>query len=248
MSEENCVRNHILITGASGGIGQAIALSLAKEGNSLYLHYNNNHEAIEKLLIQFDELDYEGEFIPIQADLRTEEGCTKLCQEVYQIDGIVHNSGISINKVLTNMQNDEIHELMFLHLTAPILITKHLLPKMIQKKAGNIVFISSIWGQTGASCETVYSAVKGGQIAFAKALSKEVALSNIHVNVVAPGAIRTNMMGILDTVETDLLKEEIPLGRIGSPSEVASVVKFLLSEESSYITGQVLAVNGGWYI
>lgn len=238
----------VLITGASGGIGQAIATKLAKNGFSLYLHYFKNQESIKTLLNKLVSLNPKSEFIPIQADLRTEAGCQKLCQEIYQIDGIVHNGGIAISKVLTSMLTEEINDLINLHLTSPILLTKNLLPKMIKNKYGQIVFVSSIWGVTGASCETVYSAVKGGQISFAKALSKEVAPSNIRVNIVAPGAIQTKMNDFLQAEEQETLRHEIPLERLGTPEEVANAVNFLLSDESSYITGQVLNVNGGWYI
>jgi 3-oxoacyl-[acyl-carrier protein] reductase len=241
-------KKFILITGASGGIGQAIAIKLAENGYSLYLHYNQNQEVIHQLLLKLVSIHPDGEFIPIGADLLTEEGCQKLCQEIYQIEGIIHNGGIAISKVLTLMLTEEINELIQLHLTAPIFISKLLLPKLIQQKSGKIVFVSSIWGVTGASCETVYSAVKGGQISFAKALSKEVAPSNIRVNIVAPGAIQTKMIANLDDEDIEFLRDEIPLARIGKPSEVANAVNFLLSDESSYITGQVLNVSGGWYI
>ncbi|MCU9612039.1 SDR family oxidoreductase [Caldibacillus lycopersici] len=242
------MKKFVLITGASGGIGGGIARHLALNGYSLYLHYYSNREAIEKLLEELTSVSNDNEYIPIQADLRTEEGITKLCQEIYQVDGIIHNSGTTVNNVLTNMQMTDIHNLISLHLTAPIVITKTLLPKLIQRKTGSIIFISSIWGQTGASCETVYSGVKGGQISFAKALSKEVALSNIRVNVVSPGAIKTNMMREYTEEELADIINEIPLGRLGTPKDIAEAVLYLLSEKSSYITGHVLSVNGGWYM
>lgn len=240
-------KEFVLITGASGGIGKEICHALAKKGYHLYLHYNENKEAIIRLMEDLSDINRKGEFIPIQADLRTEEGTEKLCREVFQVDGIIHNSGNSVRKLLTNMQPEEINDLISLHLRAPIFITKSLLPKMIYRKKGSIIFISSIWGQTGASCETVYSAVKGGQISFAKALSKEIAPSNIRVNVVAPGAIQTRMISDLDGDELEHLKHEIPLGKFGLPEDIAKTVQFLLSEDASYITGQVIGVNGGWY-
>lgn len=242
------MKKYILITGASGGIGREISIQLAKSGYSLYLHYHKNQQAIKELLEILHETNSSGEYIPIQANLFTEEGCVKLCQEVYQIDGIIHNSGIAISKLLTTMQEEEIRELLMIHLNAPIIITKNLLPKLIQKHSGSILFISSVWGQSGGSLETVYSAAKGGQIAFAKALSKEVALSNIRVNVIAPGVIQTNMLSHLDSNDLESLREEIPLGRLGTGKDVANTVNFLLSDESSYITGQVIGVNGGWYM
>jgi 3-oxoacyl-[acyl-carrier protein] reductase len=241
-------KSFVLITGASGGIGQSIAKKLAKNGHSLYLHYYTNLEAILDLMKELRELNKDGEYIPIQADLRTEEGCQQLTHEIYQIQAIVHNSGIAVNKVLTTMLTEEIHDLITLHLTAPILITRSLLPKLIRQKHGAICFVSSIWGLTGASCETVYSAVKGGQISFAKALSKEVAPSGIRVNCVAPGAIQTDMLNNLNEEDLEIIKNEIPLERLGKPDEVADAVEYLLSDKASYITGQVISVNGGWYV
>ena len=110
-----------------------------------------------------------------------------------------------------------------------------------------VVLVSSIWGQTGASCEVIYSTAKGAQISFVKALSKEVAQSGVRINAVAPGAVNTQMMGIFSEDEKIALEEEIPMGRLAKPSEIAETIQFLLSEKASYITGQVLAVNGGWY-
>ncbi|WAA10777.1 elongation factor P 5-aminopentanone reductase [Fervidibacillus albus] len=244
------MKKFILITGASGEIGRSIASNLANQGYSLYLHYYENKDSIERLIKNFQQQDFANnqEFIPIQADLTTEIGVKKLCQETFQLYGIVHNSGISLSKLLTEMDDGEINRLIALHLTSPIKITKKLLPKMVRNRKGNIVFVSSIWGQTGASCETVYSAVKGGQISFAKALSKEVARNGIRVNVVAPGAIDTKMLSHLTDAEKMQLMEEIPIGTLGSPKDVAEAVAFLFSEKTSYITGHVLNVNGGWYM
>jgi 3-oxoacyl-[acyl-carrier protein] reductase len=127
------------------------------------------------------------------------------------------------------------------------MLTKELLPKFLVKGSGNIVVITSIWGQTGAACEVAYSTAKGAQIAFVKALSKEVALNGIRVNAIAPGAVATPMMDGFTQEEVDQIAYEIPMGRLGQPDEIARSVAFLLSDESSYMTGQVLALNGGWY-
>jgi 3-oxoacyl-[acyl-carrier protein] reductase len=128
------------------------------------------------------------------------------------------------------------------------MLTKELLPKLFSKGTGNIIVISSIWGQTGAACEVAYSAAKGAQIAFVKALSKEVALNGIRVNAIAPGAVETKMMDGFTEEEVERISFEVPMGRLGQTDEIAKCVAFLLSDDSSYITGQVLAVNGGWYI
>jgi 3-oxoacyl-[acyl-carrier protein] reductase len=236
----------ILITGASGGIGQAIALKLAKEGYNLYLHYNKNKKNIENLLRELSV--YNGEYIPIQADLSKPEGYKDMASNIFSLDGIIHNGGQSLNGLITDLNYDEVKSLIDVHVTAPLMLTKLLLPKLMQKRRGCIIVISSIWGQTGGAFEVAYSTVKGAQISFVKALSKELALNGIRVNAITPGAIQTNMISHLSDEELHLMYDSIPMGRLGSPDDVANGVSFLLSEGSSYITGQTLAINGGWYV
>jgi len=236
---------YILITGASGGIGEAIAKRLAKEGYSLYLHFNQNKSRIDALMDMLR--PYGGEYIPIQADLTEKVGCQKVVESIFSLNGIVHNGGSSMYNLLQDISDEEIEKMISLQLTSPILMTKKLLSKLMNQKNASIVFVSSIWGLTGAACESVYSAVKGGQISFAKALSKETGRSGIRVNVVAPGAIETKMLQSFSKNEIEEIENEIPFGRLGKPDEIGNAVHFLLSDESSYITGQVLSVNGGWY-
>lgn len=239
------MKKYALITGASGGIGSCIAKKLAKDGFSLYLHYYKNIEGMERLLRELSA--FENEYIPIQADLTDKNGIKKLCENIFTLNAIIHNCGQSHYGLLVDLKDDELDEIMKLQVMAPILLTKHLLPKLMAQHNGRIVVISSIWGQTGAACEVAYSAAKGAQISFVKALSKEVALSGITVNAVAPGAIQTPMLENFNDDEMQMLKDEIPIGRLGTGEEVADSVSFLLSSGSRYITGQTLAVNGGWY-
>jgi 3-oxoacyl-[acyl-carrier protein] reductase len=239
------VKKYALITGASGGIGSAMAKKLAEEGYSLYLHYHKNEEGMRHLLKELSR--YENEFLPIQADLTKREGLEKLCNNIFAIDAIIHNCGQSHYGLLVDLEDEELDLIMKLHVTAPIILTKKLLPKLLRNRNGQIVVISSIWGQTGAACEVAYSTAKGAQIAFVKALSKEVALSGVTVNAVAPGAIHTSMLDHFSEEELQEIKEEIPAGRLGSSEDIAEAVSFLLSSKSRYITGQTLAVNGGWY-
>ncbi|MGJ7920995.1 elongation factor P 5-aminopentanone reductase [Neobacillus sp. LXY-4] len=240
------MKKFVLITGASGGIGQATALKLAAEGYSLYLHYYQNEAAIQELLARLQE--FQGEYIPIQANLAEPEGYKKVAANVFSLDAIVHNSGTSHYGLLMDLEESHLEQLINLHVKAPLLLTKELLPKLVAKRQGNIVVISSIWGQTGAACEVAYSTAKGAQIAFVKALSKEVSLNGIRVNAVAPGAIKTDMMNRFTEEELEVLSGEIPLGKLGTPANIADGVSFLLSDNSSYITGQILSINGGWYI
>jgi 3-oxoacyl-[acyl-carrier protein] reductase len=236
---------YVLITGASGGIGQAIAKQLAKEGYHLYLHYHQNQSGLKDLLGQINQ--YQGDYVPIQADLSNPEDYQRLVSNIFSLDGIIHNSGQSHQGLLTDLDDEVADQLLKVHVQAPLIITKLLLPKLISKRSGNIIVISSIWGQAGGSFEVAYSTVKGAQIAFVKALSKEVALNGIRVNAIAPGAIETVMNQHLTPEEIDYLNEDIPMGRLGKPDEIAHGVSFLLSEKATYITGQVLGINGGWY-
>lgn len=239
------MEKYVLITGASGGIGQAVALQLAAKGYHLYLHYHRNEVSIGKLLEKLS--SFGGEYIAIQADLTDPNGYKKLCSQIFSLDAMIHCGGNSHYGLLIDLKQEEAEALMQLHVISPLMITKELLPKLIQKRAGSIIVITSIWGQTGAACEVAYSAAKGAQIAFVKALSKEVALNGIRVNAIAPGAVETAMMSQFTEEDKDMVKAEIPMGRLGDPEEIANGVVFLLSNDSSYITGQVLSINGGWH-
>ncbi|MFJ7751870.1 elongation factor P 5-aminopentanone reductase [Peribacillus muralis] len=234
-----------LITGASGGIGREIAIKLAEENYSLYLHYNSNEDAIMELIEELK--PHQVELIPIQADLSTPDGYKILAENIFALHAIVLNSGNSYYGLISDMDEKVVNEMIQLHVTSPFQLTKELLPKLMYQEQAAIVAVTSIWGQTGASCEVLYSMVKGGQNAFIKALSKEVSLNGIRVNAVAPGAISTSMLESFSADDLEIIKGDIPMGRMGNAKEVAEAVFYLLSDKSSYITGQILGVNGGWY-
>ncbi|MFY0758976.1 SDR family oxidoreductase [Metabacillus dongyingensis] len=232
-----------LITGASGGIGKAIAKKLAGEGYKLYLHYHKNEESILTLIKEL-----QADCTMVKADLSMADGPGQLVNQLADpIDLLVLNSGRSFFGLMTDMKNEEIQQMVQLQITSPYMISKELIPSMVSRKGGNIVVISSIWGEIGASCEVLYSMVKGGQNTFVKALAKELAPSGIRVNAIAPGAVATDMLQSFSEEDLADLEDEIPLGRIGKPEEIADAVLFLSSNHASYITGQVLSVNGGWH-
>ncbi|WP_226528342.1 elongation factor P 5-aminopentanone reductase [Metabacillus niabensis] len=232
---------YALVTGASGGIGTSIVKKLIEDGYMIYVHYNQNIQAIEELKT------YSNNIIPVQADLTIKTGVEALLEQIQMpIEVLVLNSGISLYGLVTDLNDDDIDNMVQLHITSPFKLVQQLIPSMIRKKSGNIIVISSIWGITGASCEVLYSMVKGGQNAYVKALAKELAPSQIRVNAVAPGAVATKMLSHFTEEDIKNLSEEIPLGRLGQPVEIANTVSFLASEKASYITGQVISVNGGW--
>ncbi|GAE24323.1 3-oxoacyl-[acyl-carrier protein] reductase [Halalkalibacter wakoensis JCM 9140] len=238
----------ILITGASGGIGTAIARELASPSCSLFLHYYKNEQAILNLAKECKEKGAIVQFI--KADLTQDNGDEQILSQIPEdiaFHTIIHNAGISQFGLFTDVSNREMNQLMNVHLLNPMKITRRLLPNMIKLRHGKIIMISSIWGETGASCEVVYSAAKGGVNSFVKGLAKEVAPSQIQVNAIAPGAIQTEMLSKIDDEHLKEIQEEIPANRLGQPSDIAHAVRFLSSEKSNYINGQILSINGAWY-
>lgn len=183
-----------LITGASGGIGKSISETLAARGYNLLLHYNTNQNAAAELAEKLSQMFGVNAEI-LQADLSAQDGADKLTSSIVQpIDAIVLNSGRSHFGLITDVDNATVQEMVQLHVASPYMLTRNLLPGMIRNKSGAIVAVSSIWGETGASCEVLYSMAKGAQHSFVKGLAKELAPSGIRVNAVAPGAVDTNMM------------------------------------------------------
>jgi 3-oxoacyl-[acyl-carrier protein] reductase len=233
-----------LITGASGGIGRSTALILAKKGWNLYLHYHTDQKSIDDLMLEVREIGVEA--IPIKADLTQPGQVKKVVDSIFRIDGIVYSSGVAGWGLFQDQTEQEMDRMINIHVKSPMMLIQGLLPKLMEYK-GNIVIVSSIWGQIGGACEVVYSTVKGAQLSFVKSLAKETALNGVRINAVAPGAVATNMMNSFSDEETQQVIEDIPMGRLAISEEIASSIYFLLSEDSSYITGQTLAVNGGWH-
>ncbi|MFS0656258.1 elongation factor P 5-aminopentanone reductase [Bacillus sp. 179-C3.3 HS] len=239
--------NWALITGASGGIGQATAKRLAQEGCHLMLHYHQNQQAVDRLSAYLEET-YRIQTYVVQADLSHANGVNELVRRLpHDPDILIYNCGKSHVGLVTDTKKNELTDMVQLHVTSPYELTQLLLPAMVQKKEGAIIMISSIWGETGASCEVLYSMVKGAQNAFVKGLAKELAPSGIRANAVSPGAVQTDMLQSFSQEDLKMLEEEIPLGRLAKPEEIADAIWFLMSKQSTYITGQVLSVNGGWY-
>ena len=215
-----------LITGGATGIGKATAILLQQNGYDVYITYNQTKP------------DYEVN--PIKCNLENIDEIESAVESIGRVDLLVNNAGVSIIKMINDITVEDYEKMTAVNERAVYFASKFSALKMIREQSGAIINISSMWGQVGASCETLYSMTKAGIIGLTKALAKELAPSNITVNCIAPGIIDTRMNNMFDTEE---LKEEVPLGRLGTPEEIAKAVLFLA--ESPYITGQILGVNGG---
>jgi 3-oxoacyl-[acyl-carrier protein] reductase len=245
------MKKTVLVTGASRGIGKKIASTFAKDNYNVCINYNNSvKEAIELE----NDLKNEGySVISFKCNIANRVEVDNMVDFVLEnfgtIDVLVNNAGIADYKLFTDITEEDMKNMIDTSLIGTFNVTQSVLKKfMINRKSGKIINISSIWGIVGASCEVHYSMVKSGIIGFTKALAKELGLSNITVNAVAPGVIDTDMMKDFSKEEINVIKEEIPLNRIGTVEDVASVVKFLASDSSSYITGQVISPNGGMVV
>jgi len=240
----------VLITGASRGIGAASAKVFAQNGYSVAVNFNKNEE--EAMKVCKDIFQTGGIAFPFKADIRDRAQIDSMIEEIISklgvIDVLINNAGIAQQKLFTDISNEDWQNMLDTNVTGMFNCTQAVLPNMISKKSGKIINVSSIWGITGASCEVHYSTAKAAIIGFTKALAKEVGLSGIQVNCVAPGVILTDMNAALDSNTINVLKEETPLGVIGKPEDIANSLFFLASEKSDFITGQILSPNGGFVI
>ena len=240
-----------LVTGASSGIGRDIAHELSKKGYDI-IAVARDEKALNELKQNIEKENNTKVYVKI-LDLTDREGCKKLHEEVKEkfgvIDVLVNNAGISEYKLFIDINEEDLQRMLNVNIMGTFNTTQSVLKKsMIPRKDGTIINISSIWGMVGASLEVAYSTSKAAIIGMSKALAKELAPSNITVNVVAPGAISTDMLATLSDEDMKVLTEEIPLGKIGAVEDVAATVKFLASYEARYITGQVISPNGGLVI
>ena len=236
------------VFGASGEIGQAICIEMAKSGWSLYLHFHQNMEAILHLQEKLSTTYLDQDFLIIHADLSSTQGAQNAIESIFDLEAIVFANGQSLYKLLEDTTPTEMDLLWKTHVQNPMHIIGALAYKLRNHQVSYIVLIGSIWGQTGASGEVVYSAVKGAQHAFVKAYAKEAGSSGVRANIIAPGIIDTQMNAGLDSEERLQILDEIPLQRLGKTKEVANMVQFLTSGKADYVTGQVIGINGGWYI
>lgn len=236
-----------LITGATRGIGKQIAITLAKQGYNIALNYRKENEELENTKKEIEEIGVQ--VLAVKGDVSNFEDCENFVKQVIErfgkIDVLVNNAGITKDMLLMRMKKEEFEQVIDTNLVGTFNVTKNVVPYMMKARSGRIINISSVVGISGNAGQTNYSASKAGIIGFTKSLAKEIASRNILVNAVAPGFIETNMTDVLkDDVKQEIAKN-IPLKRMGTTQDVANVVKFLASDDSSYITGQVINVDGG---
>lgn len=240
----------VLVTGASRGIGKATAQRFAQEGYAVVLHYHTGKVEAERIA---QTLQQQGALVMTwQADLRDSAQVWCMVQAVEQIwgtvDVLVNNAGIAQQKLFTDLTDADWHNMFGVHVDGTFYCCRAVLPGMIHQKNGCIINVSSMWGQTGGSCEVHYSAAKGAVQSMTKALAKEVGPSGIRVNCVAPGVIQTEMNRMLDAATLEVLREETPLEVLGTTEDVANAIYFLASDQAAFITGQIWGVNGGMVI
>lgn len=235
-----------IVTGASRGIGRAIALEFAKEGASVVINYSKDEEGAEETLKLLKEIGVSA--LKIKKDISIFEDSKYIVEETIKhfgkIDILVNNAARSTIGLFMDASKEDIDSMMGTNLLGAMYLTKHTIPHMLQN-GGAILNISSMWGEVGASCEVLYSTSKGGMNLFTRSLAKEMAPSNIRVNAIAPGVIDTKMNSFLSDEDKVELEEEIPMGRFGRPSEIGKIAVFLCSDDSSYITGEIIRADGG---
>ena len=236
-----------LITGATRGIGKEIALELATNGFDIAINYRSMQEGMDELKKEVEANNVRCEFV--KADVAKFEECEAMVKETLEkfgkIDVLINNAGITKDGLLMRMKKEDFEAVIDINLTGTFNVTRNVIPYMIKQKSGRIINMASVVGVVGNAGQTNYSASKAGIIGFTKSLAKEVASRNILVNAIAPGFIDTDMTKVLSDNVKEGINAQIPLKRMGSSKEIAKVAKFLSSEDSTYITGQVINVDGG---
>ncbi len=242
------MRKVAFITGASGDIGSAAARQLAKDGYAVALGFNTNESAANELSAELKSQGFEA--IAVGCDITDSGSITSalslIKKELGEVALLVNNAGISKICLFTSNSCEDITRMINTNLIGCMETARQVLGDMIRAKSGNIINISSVWGEKGASCEVAYSAAKAGLIGFTKALAREEAPSGIRVNCISCGYIDTKMNAELEQEEIQAVLEEIPSGRLGTVQDVANVISFLASDKSDYINGQVIRVDGCW--
>ena len=237
----------VFVTGAARGIGKEICLVMAKEGYDISLNYRTKTDEVDEIKKEIE--SYGVKCAIVQGDVGSFDECAKMVNETVEqlgsIDVLVNNAGITRDGLLMRMNSEDFTKVIDVNLVGTFNVTRNVIPLMIKQRSGRIINIASVVGIAGNAGQTNYAASKAGIIGFTKSLAKEVASRNILINAIAPGFIATDMTKSLSDDVKANINAQIPLKRMGSANDIAKVVKFLASDDSSYITGQVIHVDGG---
>ncbi len=248
MSGKSLIGKKVVVTGGSRGIGAAIVKLLADEGAQVAFTYSSREEAAQQIA---HSLPGEGHFY-IKMDISNEESINAAVEHILEkwpeIDGVVNNAGVTKDTLLLRMKAEDFDTVIGTNLRGTFLVTKAFTKSMMKARHGSVVSITSVIGQTGNAGQANYAASKAGTVAFSKSIAQELASRNVRLNCVAPGFIATEMTDVLPEEAKKKILEKIPLGKIGEGTDIAQAVRFLLSDESKYITGHTLSVNGGMYM
>ncbi len=236
-----------VVTGGAGGIGAAVCERLCRDGFSVAVNWRRSEAKAASLVKRLTQSGFDA--FAVKGDVSVSADADALIQAVFcrngRMDVLVNNAGIAVRSLFDETSDEQWRRVTDTNLTGVFNCSRAASKHMLRQKSGRIINISSMWGQTGASCEVAYSASKAGVIGLTKALAKELAPSGITVNCVSPGVVDTDMMSSFSQEERRLIAEDIPLGRFASPEDIANAVAFFADERSAYITGQILGVNGG---
>lgn len=239
-----------LVTGSSRGIGRAVARRLAAEGYAVCVNYRVRQDCAETLVAQITANG--GRAMAVQADVSDRAQVQEMVRRTEDVFGpvslLVNNAGVAGQSLFQDVTDEMWHRYFSVNVDGAFHTVQAVLPAMLHEHAGCIINISSMWGLRGASCEVTYSATKGALIALTRSLAAELAPSHIRVNCVAPGVIQTDMLSALPPEVLPQLAQETPLGRLGTPEDIAAAVSFLADEQASFITGQVLTCDGGFIV
>ena len=240
-------RKVVFVTGGSRGIGKAIALKYAQNGYNVVINYVSDKTNVEELQKEFTKLNVECliEKADVSKSEEVEQIVKKAIEKFNKIDVLVNNAGITRDGLLMRMKEEDFDKVIEINLKGTFLVTKSVIPYMLKKRDGKIINLASVVGVTGNAGQCNYSASKAGIIGFTKSIAKELASRNIRANAIAPGFIDTDMTSILSDDVKDSINVQIPMKRMGTTQEIANVAYFLGCEESSYITGQVINIDGG---
>lgn len=233
----------VLITGGSRGIGAQAVRAFSAAGYRVAFLYRSSAEAAQALA---NETGAQAICCDVRDATSVAAAVAQAQRVLSHIDVLINNAGVAQQKLFTDITDEDWRNMLDTHLTGAFLLSRAVLPGMISRRHGRILNVGSIWGQVGASCEVHYSAAKAGLIGLTKALAKEVAPSGVTVNCVCPGVIETDMLSSFTQDDLDALCEETPVGRLGTPEDVARALLFLADEHASFVTGQVIGVNGGF--